>query len=126
MLDAFSEAVVLVLQKQLAFWSVARVWLISYKPAFGITSAKAVQVCVHTDVICAVVQHKDTFWAEPKNNNPLEKSTGMRESFTSESSDQKAESAVRSYYLVLLMQRLHHTGCLRWFAFIASVLKAFT
>ncbi|KAK9819070.1 hypothetical protein WJX81_005193 [Elliptochloris bilobata] len=39
-------------------------------------------------------KHKETFWAEPKNNNPLEKSTGMRESFTSESSDQKAEGAV--------------------------------
>jgi hypothetical protein len=42
------------------------------------------------------VQHKDTFWGEPKNNNPLEKSTGMRESFLGgQSEDQKAEEGVR-------------------------------
>lgn len=74
-------------------------------------------VCNYADVSCAVVQHKDTFWAEPKNNNPLEKSTGMRESFTSESSDQKAESGVRSYYLMLLMQSSasHRLSQVVWF-----------
>lgn len=41
-------------------------------------------------------QHKDTFWGEPKNNNPLEKSTGMRESFGGQSEDQKAEAGVRT------------------------------
>ena len=47
-----------------------------------------------THCVASVAQHKDTFWAEPKNNNPLEKTTTMRETFGGESPDQKAEGSV--------------------------------
>ena len=50
---------------------------------------------LYAHAVSYAAQHKDTFWAEPKNNNPLEKTTGMRETFGGESSDQKAEGAVR-------------------------------
>lgn len=40
------------------------------------------------------MQHKEEFWAEPENKNPLEKTTLSREGFTAQSKEMKDEGAV--------------------------------
>lgn len=42
------------------------------------------------------VQDHDSFWAEPSNNNPLEKTTLSREGFTAQSKEMKDEEGVRN------------------------------
>lgn len=44
---------------------------------------------------CSVDQDKESFWAEPHNNNPLEKTTLSREGFGKQSKEMKDEEEVR-------------------------------
>lgn len=45
------------------------------------------------------VQERDSVWAEPKNKNPLEKTTLSREGITAQSKEMKDENAVCFSYL---------------------------
>ena len=42
----------------------------------------------------SLVQERDSAWAEPKNKNPLEKTTLSREGITAQSKEMKDENAV--------------------------------
>ena len=52
-------------------------------------------------MIALRLQERDSQWAEPHNNNPLEKTTLSREGITAQSKEMKDENAVR---LSLIMQ----------------------